>query len=90
MCGAQTCGFDVRVEVVFQLLFYLLRDFSIRTADSSVHIRGVSKKFGEWYQKTNRRCKQVYFIGLQNNRHPSQHNVGNVHKASGNGQQRPL
>jgi len=54
-------------------------------------LRGVSKKFGEWYQKTNKtRYKQINFIFLQNNRHPSQHTVGNVHKASGNCQQRPL
>jgi hypothetical protein len=31
--------------------------------------------------KQNRRYKQINFIGLQNNRHPSQHAVGNVHKA---------
>jgi hypothetical protein len=41
-------------------------------------------------RKQNRRHKQINFIGLQNNRHPSQHTVGNVHKASGNCQQRPL
>jgi hypothetical protein len=40
--------------------------------------------------KQNRRYKQINFIGLQSNRHPSQHTVGNVHKASGNCQQRPL
>jgi hypothetical protein len=40
--------------------------------------------------KQNRRYKQNNFIGLQNNRHPSQHFVGNVHKAYGNCQQRPL
>jgi hypothetical protein len=40
--------------------------------------------------KQNRRCKQINFIGLQNNRHPSQHTVVNVHKASGNCQQRLL
>jgi hypothetical protein len=33
--------------------------------------------------------KQINFIGLQNNRHPSQHTIGNVHKASGNCQQMP-
>jgi hypothetical protein len=40
--------------------------------------------------KQNRRYKQINFIGLQNNCHPSQHavGVGNVHKASGNCQQR--
>jgi hypothetical protein len=40
--------------------------------------------------KENRRYKQINFIGLQNNRHPSQHTVGNIHTASGNSQQRPL
>jgi hypothetical protein len=51
-------------------------------------IGGVSKKFSEWYR--GRKYKEINFIGLQNNRHPSQHTVGNVHKASGNYQQRPL
>jgi hypothetical protein len=40
--------------------------------------------------KQNRRYKQINFIGLKNNHHPSQHTVGNVHKASANCQQRPL
>jgi hypothetical protein len=40
--------------------------------------------------KQNRRYKKIKFIGLQNNRHPSQHTVGNVHKASVNCQQIPL
>jgi hypothetical protein len=40
--------------------------------------------------KQNRRYKQINFTGLQNNCHPSQHTVGNVHKVSGNCQQRPL
>jgi hypothetical protein len=55
-------------------------------------LRGVSKTFGEWYQKTNKTedKKQINFSGLQNNRHPSQRTVGNVHKASGNCPQRPL
>jgi hypothetical protein len=34
--------------------------------------------------KQNRRYKQMNFIGLQNNRHSSQHTAENVHKASGN------
>jgi hypothetical protein len=34
--------------------------------------------------KQNRRYNHINFIVLQNNRHPSQHTVGNVHKASGN------
>jgi hypothetical protein len=40
--------------------------------------------------KQNRRYKQINFIDLQNNRHPLQHTFGNVYKASGNCQQRPL
>jgi hypothetical protein len=32
--------------------------------------------------KPKRRYKQINFIGLQNNRYPSQHTVGNVRKAS--------
>lgn len=40
--------------------------------------------------KQNRRYKQITFTGLQNNRHPSQHTFGNVHKASGNCLQRPF
>jgi hypothetical protein len=40
--------------------------------------------------KQNRRYKQISFIDLQNKRHPSQQTVGNVHKVSGNCQQRPL
>jgi hypothetical protein len=40
--------------------------------------------------KQNKRYKQINLIGLQNNHHPAQHTVGNVHKASGNCQQRPL
>jgi hypothetical protein len=31
--------------------------------------------------KQNRRYKQINVIGIQNNRHPSQNTVGNVHKA---------
>jgi hypothetical protein len=40
--------------------------------------------------KQNRGLKQINFIDLQNNRHPSQHTVGNIHNASGNCQQRLL
>jgi hypothetical protein len=40
--------------------------------------------------KQNRRYKQIKLIGLQNNRNPSQQTVVNVHKASGNRQQKPL
>jgi hypothetical protein len=38
--------------------------------------------------KQNIRYKQINFIGFQSNRHPSQHIVGNVHKASENCKQR--
>jgi hypothetical protein len=34
-------------------------------------------------KKRKRRYKQINVIGLQNNRHPSQHTIGNVHKARG-------
>jgi hypothetical protein len=40
--------------------------------------------------KQNGRYKQVNFIDLQNNRHPSQHTVGNFNKASENCWQTPL
>jgi hypothetical protein len=48
--------------------------------------------FGEWYQKANKTedTNKLTLFGLQNNRHPSKHTVANGHKASGNGQQRPL
>jgi hypothetical protein len=41
-------------------------------------------------QKTKQKIQKNNFIGLQNNHHSSQHTVGNIHKASGNCQQRPL
>jgi hypothetical protein len=40
--------------------------------------------------KQNRRYKKINFIGLQNNRHPSQNTFVNVHKASGTSHQMPL
>jgi hypothetical protein len=40
--------------------------------------------------KQNRTYKQINFIDFQNNRNPSQHTVGNVHKASENCQQIPI
>jgi hypothetical protein len=40
--------------------------------------------------KQSRRYKQINFTGFQNNRHSSKQTDGNVHKASGNCQQRPL
>jgi hypothetical protein len=56
------------------------------------HICGVSKTFGESNQKTNKTedTNKLTLLAVQNNRHPSQHTVGKVHKASGNCQQRPL
>jgi hypothetical protein len=32
-------------------------------------------------KQTKQKIQQIKFIGLQNNRHPSHHTVGNVHKA---------
>jgi CobQ-like glutamine amidotransferase family enzyme len=57
-----------------------------------LHICGVSKTFGEWYQKTNKTedTNKLTLLAYKNNHHPSQHMVGNVRKASGNCQQRPL
>jgi hypothetical protein len=56
-----------------------------------VNICGVSKKLGEWYQKTNKtedtnelNLLAFKIIAIIHN------TVGNVHKASGNCQQRPL
>jgi hypothetical protein len=45
-----------------------------------LHICGVSKTFGEWYQKTNKTegTNKFNFIGLQNNRHPSQHRTAAI------------
>jgi hypothetical protein len=40
--------------------------------------------------KQNTRYKQINYFGLQINHNPSQHTVGNVHKASGNCEQRPI
>jgi hypothetical protein len=47
--------------------------------------------FGGWYQKTNKTedTNKLTLLAFKI-RHPSQHTVGNVHKASGNCQQRPL
>jgi hypothetical protein len=41
----------------------------------------VFTKSSELYQKSNK--TELNFIDLQNNRHPSQHTVGNVHRALG-------
>jgi hypothetical protein len=41
-------------------------------------------------KQTKQKIQTNLLIGLQNNRHPSQHTVRNVHKASGNCHQRPL
>jgi hypothetical protein len=73
-------------------MFLLVTDLYQLSCIHERKLRGVSKKFFEWYQKTNKTedKKQINFIGLQNSRHPSQHTVGNVHKASGYRQQRPL
>jgi hypothetical protein len=48
------------------------------------HISGVPKMFGEWYQKTNKTedTNKLTLLAFKI--------IGNVHKASGNCQQRPL
>jgi hypothetical protein len=52
----------------------------------------VSKKIGEWYQKTNKTEDTNKLTLLAYKIIAILHNtkVGNVHKASGNCQQRPL
>jgi hypothetical protein len=56
-----------------------------------LHICGVSKTFGEWYQKTNETEDANKLTLLAFKIIIILHNtVGNVHKASGNCQQRPL
>jgi hypothetical protein len=53
----------------FQLSFF-------RSNLLMLHICGVSKTFGEWYQKTNKTedTNKLTLFCLQNNLHPSQHN----------------
>jgi hypothetical protein len=57
-----------------------------------LHICGVSKTFGEWYQKTNKTedTNKLTLLAFKVIINPSQHTVGKVHKASENCQQRPL
>jgi hypothetical protein len=64
----------------------LISTVGIRQLTCYGFTRGVFKTFGKWYQKTNKTedTKQINFICFQNNRHPSQHTLRNVHKASGN------
>jgi hypothetical protein len=51
----------------------------------------VSKKFGEWYQKTNKTedTNKLTLLAFKIIA-PLQHTVGKVRKASGNCQQMPL
>jgi hypothetical protein len=67
------------------LLNELLRVLTLSLLMS--HIRcGVSKKFVEWYQKTNKTedTNKLTLLAFKIILHPSQHTVGNVNKASGN------
>jgi hypothetical protein len=52
----------------------------------------VSKTFGDWYQKTNKTedTNKLTLLAFKIIAILQQHTVGNVHKASGNCQQRPL
>ena len=103
-CGvrnmASKCRHAWREEVIREISVTLLLGPTVcelySVADvfllpSSRYIQGVSKSSVNGIRKQQKtRFKQNKFIGLQNNRHPSQHTFGNVRKPSGNCQQRPL
>jgi hypothetical protein len=57
-----------------------------------LHICGVSKTFGEWYQKINKTkdTNKLTLLAFKIIAILHNYTVGNVHKASGNCQQRPL
>lgn len=56
-----------------------------RFNSESIAIHDVSKKFGNWYQKTNKtKDTNIFFIALQNSRHPLQHTLYNVRSSYGN------
>jgi hypothetical protein len=57
-----------------------------------LHICRVSKTFGEWYQKTNKTedINNLTLLAFKIIAILHNYTVGNVHKASGNCQQRPL
>jgi hypothetical protein len=56
-----------------------------------LHVCGVSKVFGEWYQKTNKTedTNKLTLFALKIIIILHNTTVGNVHKASGNCQHRP-
>jgi hypothetical protein len=57
-----------------------------------LHICRVSKTFGEWYQKTHKTedANKLTLLAFKIIAILHNYTVGNVHKASGNCQQRPL
>jgi hypothetical protein len=57
-----------------------------------LHICSVSKTFGEWYQKTNKTeyTDKLTLLAFKIIAILHNYTVGNVHKVSGNCQQRPL
>jgi hypothetical protein len=57
-----------------------------------LHICGVSETFGEWYQKTHKTedTNKLTLLAFKIIAFLYNYTVGNVHKASGNCQQKPL
>jgi CobQ-like glutamine amidotransferase family enzyme len=57
-----------------------------------LHICGVSKKFGDWYQKTKKTedTNKLTLLAFKIIAILQKYKVGNIHKASGSCQQRPL
>jgi hypothetical protein len=67
------------------------RSSGFRFCEGLALVRGVSKKFGEWYQKTNKTEDTNILTLLAFKIIAILYNtVGNVHKASGNRQHMPL
>jgi hypothetical protein len=61
-----------------------LRVFDLANTEETFYVMCLKRSVIVPENKQNRRYKQINFIGLQNNRYPSQYTVGNVYKASGN------
>jgi hypothetical protein len=66
-----------------RLVVWILFVFKLATDDqqcTNIHVVCLKSSVNG----TRKQTTQINFIGLQNNRHPSQHTAGNVHKDSGN------